>query len=99
MRALLLILLLAWTCCHPTHPVLVGPPDVEGDAGDGCHLACAKLETNHCGAIAEPGCADNCERDQALGVATQLDPTAVLGTATLDQLSAIAGVPCTGGER
>jgi len=88
--------LAALVACHSRAPVLVGPPDVGADATDTCHLACAKLETNRCGLIGEPGCTDNCERDQSLGIATQLDPMAVLGAATLDELGAIAGTTCQG---
>lgn len=98
MRTTVAILLAAMGCgaCHTQGPVLVGPPDVTGDAGDVCHLACFKLEQNRCGTIAEPGCTDNCERDQALGVATQLDPAAVIRATTLPALSDFAGVPCLG---
>lgn len=94
LNAFVVALLLA--ACRSSMPVLTGPPDVVGDAADGCHLCCAKLETNHCGTIAEPWCTKNCENDQAQGVATQLDPGACLGAATLEQLSTVAGVPCTG---
>src|SRR5271165_7583818 len=90
-------LLAAFACCKSPGglPTPIPVSQLAGDAGDGCHVACALLRKNNCDGIGD-GCELNCENDQLQGSASQNSPADIVAAGTLQALGAAAGTTCTG---